>query len=85
MVDIILTPEPLPPIAAAEPAIEDYAADSDITLPGKKRRAKAGTAAAEEFKPPTEDAPYMDERTRLELEHGAATLLRNQEALKAAE
>lgn len=66
--------------AAPEPAPE-------ITSTGKKRgRPKAGTAAAETFTAPApQEEVYIDERTRLEIEAGAAILRANQERLKQAE
>jgi hypothetical protein len=74
--------------AAAEPApAAPEPVQAEVTSTGKKRgRPKAGTAAAETFKEPEPaEEVYMDARTRLEIEAGAAILRANQERLKQAE
>lgn len=78
----------------SEDTIKDYAADAavtpeapaePVTSTGKKRTTRSFKTVVEDAAPASSTEPYIDERTRLEIEIGAAILRANQERLKQAE
>jgi len=78
----------------SEDPIKDYAADAavtpeapaeTVTSTGKKRTTRSFKTTVEDTAPAPSAEPYIDARTRLEIETGAAILRANQERLKQAE
>lgn len=72
--------------------IKDYAADATITPAGNRKKrgqvSKDTDVIVENVpvpEPKPGEEPYLDEKTRLEIQMGAATLRATQERLKKAE
>lgn len=69
---------------ASDPAVPDETAP-ETTAESKKRRTRSTFKREEAPAQSEEKVPPIEERTRLEIEAGAAILRQNQERLKKAE